>query len=190
MTIGLRHCWTYVHGGELSLSLSADSVQRGFCASSSSRQTKWNPTNHSRRPSTADASFQPINTSSLFLSFSLSLSLSHARALFSPKSLFSELSSESHKPALLRTNFWKSSEDHFWSPHYTALKIRDDTGASHTCSTTKQQIPASPNSRHLHFPLQQTRSCYSIPVQERQFARTVIRTPRPHRHTPTQSRTE
>ena len=39
-----------------------------------------------------------------------------------------------------------------------------------TCSTrsgiTKEQTPASPNSRHLHYPLQQTRSCNSTPVHE------------------------
>ena len=69
--------------------------QRWICASTTSQHPVANvESNHSLRPSTAFGSFQLI-TETL------------------SKQLFSELISESHKPALLRANFRKFSEDHF-----------------------------------------------------------------------------
>ena len=55
--------------------------------------------------------------------------------------MFSELISESHKLALLRANFRKSSEDHHWSPHYTSCSYRK--------TMTQQPAWLAANPQHL-----------------------------------------
>ena len=78
-------------GGEVFVSLSAASYQtRSLRPYHQTKQPTWNPTNHTCRPSTADANFQQITAS---LSF---------------KQHFSRLNLENLKLVLLRANFRNS----------------------------------------------------------------------------------
>ena len=145
-------------------------VDVGFAPqpSSGSHQLTWNPTNHSRRLSTADASFQPITAADSVQP----MEIFDQSSKFSQTVLFKANIRKSLLPllrafseSLLRITSALFTTSLFWYHETLAAPAAPDQQAADTC-ITKQQTPVSPSYRHQHFPLQLTRSCNSTPVYE------------------------